>query len=149
MAHFARLLVPIVAVLFCTPGCGPAPIVGRWTRTATTGGAVLTTVEAFDADGSATITLSGAGGCTGSITYTGLTWTTDATSIVFAGHGACAGTVNCVISGASVIVDCVHAPNGPQDGACDYALSTDGNSLTISNCTGSLGGSTTYSRAAN
>ncbi len=149
MAHPARQCVLIVVALSVLWGCGPSPIVGRWTRSASTTGSDLTAVEAFNADGSATITLSGAGACTGTIAFTGLTWTADATSIVFSGRGACAGTVNCVISGTNVVIDCAHAPNGPQEGACDYTLSADGNSLTISNCTGSLGGSTTYSRAPN
>ena len=142
----AWLLVPCVVTALFLSACGPGPLVGRWTRTTSTGGAELTAVEALNADGTAAITLSGTGGCTGMIAYTGLTWSSDATSIIFMGRGTCSGAVNCTISGTNVTIDCAHSPNGPQEGACDYTLSSDANSLTISNCSGSFGGSTTYAR---
>jgi hypothetical protein len=148
MTRTARLLVPAMMILSCGSGCA-SPIAGRWTRTASAGGAQLTSVEEFDASGAAVITLTGNSGCTGTIEYAGLTWTATATQIIFAGHAACSGTVNCSIAGTAVVIDCVHAPNGPQDGACDYSLSADQNSLTISNCSGTFGGSTTYTRAPN
>jgi hypothetical protein len=139
----------LCAVPLLVSACAPSPLIGRWTATSSAGGAQLTSVEAFEADGSAIVTLTGNNGCNGTLTYGRLTWTADAHQIVFGGHATCSGEVDCAIGGSTVVIDCVHAANGPQDGACDYMLAADGNSLMISNCSGTFGGSTTYTRAPN
>ena len=140
------VFVTLVASLV---SCAGDPLPGTWTASTTTGTITLATTLVLNADGTVRVTDAGRGTCTGSRTYTGLTWSSSPTVLAFAGVAACTGAVTCVVGTMNSVVGCPASPSAAMTSACGYALSADGNTLTLSNCSGSAGTSTAYVRAAN
>ena len=144
------VVAAVVSVTLC--GCASNPLVGRWTASTPSGTFMLATTLALADDDTMTVTDTGTGACTGSRTYTGLHWSSSqeasAMTLTFSGVATCAGMIACSSAGTTVNIGCP-ADTSQMTGACGYAFSSDTNSLTLSNCSGSAGSSTVYTRAPN
>lgn len=140
-------LTLLVFSLFCA--CASDPLPGRWTASTTTGAITLSTTLTLHADGTLAVTDTGRGSCTGTRTYTGLTWSSSATIVAFAGTPACTGSIVCTSGTTTAMLNCPAAPSFSMAGACAYTLGSDNNTLTLRDCSGNAGTATTYTREAN
>ena len=138
----------VLGFLLC--GCAANPLVGRWTAATPSGAYTLATTLAFADDNTMTVTDAGTGTCSGSRMYSGLRWSSSqasaAMTVTFSGGATCSGMIVCTSMGSTVNIGCP-TDTSQMTGACGYSLSQDMNALTLSNCSGSTGSSTTYTRA--
>ncbi len=127
----------VLGVLALTAaGCSSNPLVGRWTATNSGGGVQTTVTMTLGGGGNADATIVGMGACTGTMTFTGATWTSTATAITFAGMSTCAGMVMCTIAGTTVNVDCSMAGNlNATSGTHSYTLSNSNMTLVVDTST--------------
>lgn len=140
--------VMIVASAALSSACGtPNPLVGRWTSTqmfppAGAGqpgemGTIVVTAD-FGADNSYSSTLTGNGGCSGSLQLNGYKITltpSTATSGSFSVStlGTCTGgPIQCMFGGRMVpVASCDAATGNPMGMPSQYVLSSDGRTATI------------------
>lgn len=146
----ARWLLSLALPALC--GCATDPLVGRWTASTTRNGITLSTSLTLGADNSVSVTDTGMGACTGTRRYTGLTWgvsrTSAAATLTFAGVSDCSGSITCTQGGSTVTLGCPTPPAPRMTSACGFAVSADGNTLTLSDCSGQGGSAATYTRAS-
>ena len=133
-----RMLSGLIAALamVVVSGCSGNPLVGSWVNSFNSGPTTITDTLNLNGDGSRSEILTFGGDCTGTQTYTGLTWASGGFSILLEGTGTCSGTMTCS-DGHSYT--CEPTTKGSLMGNCNYALSDDHNMLTISDCTGGAG----------
>jgi hypothetical protein len=141
-------------------GCGGGnPLVGLWNtsyNTSTTMGMARGSLTAdIRGDGTAVYTVgltsvSAAGvqaTCTGTLTYTGLMWSSTATVLTVSGPGTCTGSSTCTLGPISYTFDCSMAM-GRNDtnpvGTYNYTLVSN-NTLTVTN-TNSGSSAVTFTR---
>lgn len=126
----------LIASLVLLAGCAGSPLVGTWDGPSTT--SLGTTYHAevdFKGDDTLTYSLIGSGSCNGTLLYSGYTWSADSKTLTFSGTPTCSGAITC----GALSYDCSKAAQSSTLGACDWAVSSDGNTLTTTNCTtGSL-----------
>jgi hypothetical protein len=91
--------------------------------------------------------------CSGAIELSGMTWASTSSTITFTipANPACSGTISCQTTSSPTVIDCSKFANpSASTGSCDYALSNDDHTLTLSKCVPSSpgnGGSTvTFTR---
>ncbi|MDP3274680.1 MAG: hypothetical protein Q8Q09_05750 [Deltaproteobacteria bacterium] len=134
-----RLSVALVSTL-AIAGCAGNPLVARWTATQNSGGINTTVTMTLNADGTSTFGLQPMGGtvsgvtvtCAGAgLTYTGNTWTSTATTLVFAGSPTCSGMSTCTAGGTDTTFDCAAAGTNNFNGSQNYTLSGDNRTLTM------------------
>jgi hypothetical protein len=90
----------------------------------------------FNADGTASETLTAAGTCSGTVTISGYLWSSTSSSVSISGTTACAGTFSCTIGKAIETEPCATIQgDATLGGTCNYILSNDGNTLTLNECT--------------
>jgi hypothetical protein len=117
-------------------GSGGSPLDGTWTYNQSTDGQTVTIAITLSGGGGLSETLSD-GACTGSLTISGQEWTSTLTTISVTGTGTCSGTLTCdgislpcsKFSGASA---------GISSGAANYALSNGNNTLKVTTSNGTL-----------
>ncbi len=116
--------------LACSSASGPNPLVGTWKASITPQtGSTMDLTMTIDASGSLTYGVAGTGTCSGTLDYSGFTWTSTATTISTSGTSSCSGAgVTC---GANVLT-C--GSTGVTSGVCDYVLSNGNNTLDLSGC---------------
>ncbi len=129
----------VIALLVAT-GCssGPNPVVGKWTATVSPqAGATDNLLIAINADGSIAYTVTGTGACSGTLTVTGLSWTTSGTTLATTWQaafptGSCSGAgITC--PGAAGTLTCSSSLFSPC--SCGYQLASNNTSLVLSGCT--------------
>jgi hypothetical protein len=119
-------------------GCGGGnSIDGTWVYTENTDGLTVSAVMTFGSDGTLdeTATVSS---CKGTLTTTGITWTSTATTISATGTPSCTGSLTCTVDGFTSSSNCGASTSmsGITGSTCNYTLSNDDNTLTLSGCTG-------------
>jgi hypothetical protein len=140
----------IAASLFFVVGCGGDPLEGSWSTSTTAVG--ITTKQTWDfksdmtASVSAKITNTPAGvTCNGSIDYKGFDWSSTDTHLTISGSGSCTTSLVCMVAGQNVPSQC--QPTGNVAGSCNYKLSSDQNTLDLTNCTSkTFNGDVTFTR---
>jgi hypothetical protein len=141
-----------IAASVMLSGCAANPLVGHWTAMTPSSTYTLATTLVLADDNTMTVTDTGTRDCTGMRTITGLRWssshTESAMTVTFSGAPVCSGMIVCTTMGTTTNIDCP-MDTSQMTGACGYALSSDMNTLTLSNCSGTSGPATVYTRAAN
>ena len=132
--------VVLAALTIPAAGCAGNPLTGDWQVTITAGAGLTETLTLhLGGDGAASYTQAGSGSCMGTVTNSGFTWTSTATTLTVSGTATCTGMVTCTVLGTDhTAADCSASSSSPSAGACTYALSADNNTLTISNCSNSM-----------
>jgi hypothetical protein len=124
-------------------GCshGTSPLDGNWVfDEVSSSGVMITVLYAFKSDGTFKYSVLAYPGCTGSLSYTGLTWSATSTQISLSGTNACSGSITCTSSGNVQNATCADFGNGLPTGAeATYELSADGNTLTLTDVMGDGG----------
>lgn len=128
-------------------GCGN-PLVGDWSRPDMRGAPTTITLH-LGSDSTATITAVGYLTCSGTESYTGLTWSATGSTLTFPTTYACSGSVTCNGGAGAAMSNCPDGWLSREKGDCPYTLSGDGNTLVIGPCSGDPGSAVlTYTRAA-
>jgi hypothetical protein len=108
------------------------PLDGVWTDTESTSGLSTTVTLDLNADGtmvwSQTVAANVDDTCTGSLEFTGLTWTSTSTAITVAGNPQCSGSIQCSMSGTQT---CDPSSGGSPIGSFDYTLSNNNDTLVL------------------
>jgi hypothetical protein len=123
-----------------SPHIGPAtnPLDGTWLYTDRVGDESFTARITFQSDGALTESVE-VSDCTGVDTVSGLSWTSTSTTLTVTGTESCTGELTC---GTSTAGCSTLSPMGPAtDTTCDYVVSNDGDTLTLSDCNAAGGGS--------
>ncbi len=115
-------------------GCSSDPLVGTWATSFTYLGTTGTSTYQVNGDGTLAYTLSGSGStCSGSMTWSGYTWTSTGTSVAFAGVPQCSGSFTC---GAFSLNCTAGSSQALKAGSCSYALSNNDDTLALTSCSG-------------
>src|SRR4051794_36467010 len=106
----------MLASLLALVGCSSNPLVGTWDGpTSNTLGAELHAEVKFDPS-TVSYSLVGSGTCSGTLTYAGYSWLSDAVTLTFSGTPTCSGAVTC----GALKVDCGQTTQSSTLGACTY-----------------------------
>lgn len=114
-------------------GAPPAnPLDGTWAYSLSSGDFSATAEVTFEGDGALveSVTLSQ---CTGTESVSGLSWTSNATSITVSGKEVCSGSLDC----AGTRTPCTSMIGTVIDTTCNYSLSNGNDTLSLSRCSGS------------
>jgi hypothetical protein len=124
-------------------GCGGSPSLdsldGTWSFTTDTLGLMGSGEIIFSTDG--TLAQTGTiGGCTGTLSFSGTSWSATSTVLHVSGTSMCMGTLTCTSDGKKSSMTCPPDANSPlADGNCNYVLSDAGQRLTLSHCVSKSG----------
>jgi hypothetical protein len=131
--HRRSTLIGMGLLALALHGCGSNPLIGNWSTTVSPQtDSTLTLGTAYNADGTVTYTITGTGMCTGSLSYSGLRWASTSNTLTVSGTATCSGAgVTC--PGSAGMLTC--GSTGPAATTCNYALSSNNMSLTLSGCT--------------
>jgi hypothetical protein len=140
----------LAAGLLFLVGCGGNPLDGSWSTTNSNAG--TTTKETVDLQSDLTATVSfkvtqspAPVTCKGSIEFTGYDWSSTDTNITLSGSASCKSSLVCMAAGQSVAVGC--SPMQNIAGTCHYKLSSDENTLVVSECSNKgMSGTVTFTR---
>jgi len=109
------------------------PLVGSWTTATTSGMTTYTETVDVSPDGSLSVSLTtGGASCSGTLTNTGYTWTSTATTVTVSGTATCSGSITC----GALSYDCSASKPGVTAGSCDYSLTNGNDTLALTGCTG-------------
>jgi hypothetical protein len=108
------------------------PLDGTWAYSLSSGDFSVTAEVTFGGDGSLveSVTLSQ---CSGTESVSGLSWTSNATSITVSGKEVCSGSLDC----AGTPTPCTSMIGTVIDTTCNYTLSNGNDTLALSRCSGS------------
>lgn len=147
-------------VLFGAIGCGgPAanPLVGTWRASLSASGIDGNSTLTLNANGTASLSAIFTGGmaggmtvtCTGpGLTYSGLTWTSTATTLSITGTPMCSGMISCMVGGMSQDFGCSTAGMNMTEGLSSamYTLTNNNNTLTITTTSMGMSSMQSFSR---
>jgi hypothetical protein len=123
-----------------TTTTGANPLDGTWTYAIHRTVGTLTVSGTLDvtlsSDGTEEETLTPTGICSGTVKFTGVHWTSTATTVSLSGSPTCTGTFTCTlpIVGAQT-ESCTTLLSYSLAGTCEYALSSNDDSLVLNQCT--------------
>ena len=107
-----------------------SPLIGRWSATVTSGGAVFTDTIDLQADGAAVVSVTGQGSCTGTQTNSGAHWAATGTTLTLSSDFVCSGEITCTVNGQTSTINCQQTTNTPPSTAA-YTLSNNDDTLTL------------------
>jgi hypothetical protein len=150
MAPVCKGMGMVFAASLFIVGCGGNALEGSWSTTNTSNG--ITSKETVDlqSDMSATVTFNVTQTpqgvtCKGSVDYTGYDWSSTDTNITVSGSASCKTSLVCMAAGQNIPFPCSATSN--VAGTCHYKLSTDEDSLQISECSNKgMTGEVTFTR---
>jgi hypothetical protein len=117
----------------CSSSGSSNPLVGTWSSASTTGATTVTETVDIHGDGSLSVTQTAQGAsCTGSVTSTGFSWSSTATTVSVTGSASCTGSITC----GAISFDCADAAHSLTSGTCTYALSDGNDTFALTGCTG-------------
>jgi hypothetical protein len=137
--HIATLLA--TALCACTSSSNP--LSSNWSTKVDMGnGDTVALGMNLHADQTVTFT-EGPGTCTGSVVFAGMTWSSTASTLTLTGTSTCSGAGLTCPSGGALSCASQLVLTGST---CNYQLSSDHMTLTLSNCNGDTGLVTTFTR---
>lgn len=140
MKALGRTLLLVVSGVLA--GCGDAPsLVGSWkTPYVSNGAAAGTLTLTLSPGGTASKAIAGTGPCAGTLSLSSWQWTSTVTTIDYTGTATCTGMLACMDCKAATSAGLLAARTDP------YALSADGNTLTIMTTASGVESATVYTR---
>jgi hypothetical protein len=144
MLRISALMLAAFAIF--DTGCGGgSSIDGTWVYSTKMDGLTVSGVLDFESDGSLTETAT-VSGCKGTMTTTGITWTSTATTLTGSGTPSCTGSLSCTIDGFTSDVSCADVKTMSLGGTCNYTMSNGDDTLNISGCDTGTAGDMTLTR---